>query len=695
MSLVTVALFSNWAGLILSPSPVRANGANMILFSDTTLPSGWTLVSGVGGDFYQKFPRGYSSYGGTGGSATHTHSVSYVSCTAPSGTGAIVEAGSAIASDSHIHNGLSSGSTSSAISLPPYRNLKIVKYSGIPSRLEAGLIGIFDTTYSGTGWTRYSAQDGKFIRGEASAGGTGGVSTHTHSVSITTTGSSASTGASGSYTPISSTSSHTHNGTGTTDLVNHEPKHVDILLYQVNYMSISYVPEGMIAMFDADPGAGWDVISDSGEVFYERYLQGESAYATGQGSATHTHGNLDITTGSPSATSQTERLTTGLGPVMDDSAGAPPHTHTVTVSFGSADNLPPYKNVIIAKKKPAVFKSQDWRWYDAENVEDPANTNGSDNTTGNSMANENTAPSSTRIIYDGNAIKLRFKIAETGGGYLDDVRFRLQFDTDSGFSAPTYVAEQGATGATDTWRYYDGAGTDDAIITNTRLSGSPSAGTHNEAGAAASTFDFAANTTYEFEFTIQLNPATPIHPPTSATYYFRACYNHALGSGSIPTDSGETYPSLTTSAAFDLEVQTVPNDVELGTYQKGSNGTDGGTLSYTFNSAEKIVFWDKTGSSNGWSLSVESTDLSGATDTIPKGDIRWISATASLNGSFASDTTGITGQAGAMLDQSRTAYVADSSEGEGGFFFQPTVEVTQLNNRDIESYSGTLTLTLA
>ncbi len=46
--------------------------------------------------------------------------------------------------------------------------------------LPSGFIAMFDTTCP-DGWTREGAFDGKFIRGAATYGGTGGANTHTHS----------------------------------------------------------------------------------------------------------------------------------------------------------------------------------------------------------------------------------------------------------------------------------------------------------------------------------------------------------------------------------------------------------------------------------------------------------------------------------------------------------------------------------
>jgi hypothetical protein len=45
--------------------------------------------------------------------------------------------------------------------------------------VQAGTIAIFDAACP-SGWTRFSALDAKFIRGNAAYGGTGGAATHTH-----------------------------------------------------------------------------------------------------------------------------------------------------------------------------------------------------------------------------------------------------------------------------------------------------------------------------------------------------------------------------------------------------------------------------------------------------------------------------------------------------------------------------------
>ncbi|MFC1990253.1 fibronectin type III domain-containing protein [Chloroflexota bacterium] len=175
------------SGNVILAAGGDAGGANMTLFWDgDTAPSGWTIVSNIGGDFYQRFPRGEATYGGTSGSANNTHTATFASTSTGNGSVNIAtgtNAGTATATHTHT---LSSSTISTNSNLPVYRNLKVIKYnSGVPATIPAGAIAIFDTTPP-TGWTRYSAQDNYYVRDGATANVTGGSANHTHTVSITT-----------------------------------------------------------------------------------------------------------------------------------------------------------------------------------------------------------------------------------------------------------------------------------------------------------------------------------------------------------------------------------------------------------------------------------------------------------------------------------------------------------------------------
>ncbi|MFC2044883.1 fibronectin type III domain-containing protein [Chloroflexota bacterium] len=332
------------AGNVILNAGGDAGGANMILFWDGgTAPTDWTVVSDPGGDFYQKFPRGEATYGGTGGAATHNHTATFGSTSAGSGTINIgTGANAGAATDTHTHT-LASSTISTDSNLPGYRNLRVIKYTGgggVPTSIPAGAIAIFDTTLP-AGWTRYSAQDNYFVQGEATASGTGGSANHTHTISITT---NTPTGTTTLKTPGSftyATDIHTHSETDGTDVVSNEPPYVTIILAKAD--SDTAIPAGMISMFDASPTGNWDVLSNSGGDFYQRFLLGSDTYGSTGGSGSHNHGNQVVTLTTVTGTASNGKLT--QSPFASDT-----HTHTVDVTaFSSPTTLPPYVNVVFAK----------------------------------------------------------------------------------------------------------------------------------------------------------------------------------------------------------------------------------------------------------------------------------------------------------------------------------------------------------
>ena len=97
------------------PSEAAPIPSGMIALFASGCPSGWTRFTALD----DRFPRGASSYGGSGGSETHSHSysgeTSYVQ--------GFDNAGPAISGDTRSHSHTYSGNTASASNLPPYLNV--------------------------------------------------------------------------------------------------------------------------------------------------------------------------------------------------------------------------------------------------------------------------------------------------------------------------------------------------------------------------------------------------------------------------------------------------------------------------------------------------------------------------------------------------------------------------------------------
>lgn len=183
-------------------------------------------------------------------------------------------------------------------------------------------------------------------------------------------------------------------------------------------------------------------------------------------------------------------------------------------------------------------RSQNWRWYGDELNETPTSA----------LAGENVSPSS---ISSGDTVKLRVSVADTQGIGARNVKFRLQFSTSSDFATNVYlVGESGACSAGSVWCYDDGGGADNSVITTGLLSDSdscvasvgPGCGTHNESGTTTSAFTHASSTVVEYEFTIQESGAI-----ANTAYFFRLV--NVTASSTVPTNTGETYPSLVTEGA--------------------------------------------------------------------------------------------------------------------------------------------------
>lgn len=451
--LLSATTFQVFSPVFFGTAKASPGDGRMLLFWDGgTAPTGWTCVSCTGGDpFFQTFIRGDATYGGTGGTTTHTHTASgTVDATAAAMPGR-ANAGTGINSNAHTHT--FSPTIGSASNIPSYRQLEVIRYNstGNPTTIPAGAIAFFDTSVP-AGWTQYSAQNGYYVRGEGTAGTTGGSNTHTHSITATT---SAPTGGAGARVTNStqanvSSSTHTHSVSGNTASTNNEPPYVEVILGKLS--SDSSLTNGMYAMWDNDPTTEWIVKSNSGGAMYQKFIKASSSYGTTGGATTHTPADVSFASGA--AVGATTSRTPGTPAASSDT-----HTHTVHVTgFSGASSLPPYINVIIAKYQPPSTLSQSsYRWF----------TNSDSTDVGTPLAAQDTAAVAPK---QGTPFRLRFTIHVSDSDRdINGAGLKLQYSIrsgscDTGFSGESYSDVSPSSGAI---RYSDNSSPSDAASLTT------------------------------------------------------------------------------------------------------------------------------------------------------------------------------------------------------------------------------------
>lgn len=332
---------------------IAVDPTSMILLWDPAngaTPSGWTCISCSTGDtFFQKIIRGNTTYGGTGGQSSVTPTVNTTTVSAESASNTGRNNGSTAASGTtHTHT-TSNPTIGSQNIIPAFKTLMVIKYdSGIPSggsAIPANAIAFFDATVP-TGWTRYSAQDGNYIRGDWT-NTAGGSNTNTFTVtwqSLNAASTAEDVALFNAGTRLAP-SAHTHTAPSQTTSAagNTEPPYIETILGYAN--STTSIPVGIIGMFDGAPGAGWNLKSDvSGDPFYQTFPKASASYGTTGGSSTHTPAN------ETSGVSGVSGATLGAAGGTQVEAAGGDHTHTETSSFNSASSIPSYTDAIFAKK---------------------------------------------------------------------------------------------------------------------------------------------------------------------------------------------------------------------------------------------------------------------------------------------------------------------------------------------------------
>ncbi|MBI5153143.1 MAG: hypothetical protein HZA36_01655 [Parcubacteria group bacterium] len=215
--------------------------------------------------------------------------------------------------------------------------------------------------------------------------------------------------------------------------------------------------------------------------------------------------------------------------ILQDNGAVPATTYCFRMvkSDGTAlDTYTFYPSVTTSGYRP---ETRNWRWYDDETNETPTTA----------LAVENGTPSQ---VDNANVVKLRVTVAETANVAGSNVKFKIQYSQYSDFSQGVLNAvELSSCTLYAGWCYGNGVDADNDTIITRVLTDSTTSGRHNESGVSASTFNPAATTTTEFEFTLKRAGA-----PTNTTFFFRL---FDTGSNlSVPKNASNVFPSLSTAS---------------------------------------------------------------------------------------------------------------------------------------------------
>lgn len=496
------------------PLHTTAIGTNMMVFWDPgfgATPSGWSVVTTFDG----KFPRGdtVANYGITGGAgAPYTPTTTSVTVGAPSVIANGNGAQATVSTNTHTHPTptITVGADSNG-GLPAYRSLQLLKYgSGIPMFIPGGAIVMFDTNGNiPSGFTRILAQDAKMLRVNSSVA-TGGADTATNSVAIGVLANSLSAGSStgtGSNAALAETvHAHSAPAAGNTTAVSTLPPYVQPQLAQAN-ADTATLAVALLAMFDGDPGSGWNVVSGTGGAYNQQFLRpAATASLTSLGSLTHTA----PTYAGASGTTSTAILNNSKGNGGFSNAEQS-HTHSVTVGFNPVSSIPPYFNVVIAQK--VSFVLQAYRWFidvNSENTTDAWPT-GTLNLAQNTMLP--VVPVPYKAPDTGTQLRLRIQMLVSAQALpANNIQFKLQYKQGTdGICTTGSWTDVGASGSGGVWTYGTNTVTDGTQLTASQLSPTSSILEIFSKSAASgnNTNAVATGQTAEYDFLVKNNIAAP------------------------------------------------------------------------------------------------------------------------------------------------------------------------------------------
>lgn len=239
----------------------------------------------------------------------------------------------------HTH-GIGSISAAAANNVPPYKTLKTIRSNKILASIPKDAVIIFCDALP-TGFTRYTAQDGYYIRGGSSVGATGGNSTRRFHVTGTSGGPSNTNQVGFNEEESDNELDHPHYHTfnAYSEYINNDPPYINVILGKADD-NLAYIPAGAVIMFDdTPPDDDWEVLNWDGKL-----LKGAETFGGEGGEATRTPANL-------TANSGYSRLIKTASYNGGSTLYSANHRHSMTVGFGEVSTYPKCKQVIFAKAK--------------------------------------------------------------------------------------------------------------------------------------------------------------------------------------------------------------------------------------------------------------------------------------------------------------------------------------------------------
>jgi hypothetical protein len=313
------------------------------LFSGSSIPSGFTLVSGSGDFGYHRLLGGEegSYYPALGNNPDdyndhchyiHVSSGSVDTTTNPLMLAEPVSTFPAVNIGFH-HTAAEWSSPVLQSLLPPSRSLKLLRYYGIPPSLPADIVVPFDTSVP-SGFTRYSAQDGYCVYCSDDVGTILGLDQHRHQRTLTVSG--VTNVYNVEYYPfeVPTIYNHTHTCDAISGYTAVNPYRQQVVFGKVD-SSITTIPAHSLLMFLSDDASIPDttLLSGVGGALNKRYLVGGSSYADLGGALEHTHPDYNGGTFGPTPVGPQSR--TAAGPLTFSRSD---HSHIIHAWWDDASN---------------------------------------------------------------------------------------------------------------------------------------------------------------------------------------------------------------------------------------------------------------------------------------------------------------------------------------------------------------------